>query len=66
LTRPAVVSEVRNGAEVGARRVSAGAEVVLARRWERLGRPYCRGLVREPGRSFEFVAPVWRIEEATA
>jgi hypothetical protein len=63
VNRAVLVIQVVDGVEVGARRLDAGAEVVIWRRWERRGTPFCRG---EGRRSVEFVAPVQSVEAAVS
>jgi hypothetical protein len=66
VNRAVLVIQVVDGVEVGARRLDAGAEVVIWRRWERRGTPFCRGEVCEGRRSVEFVAPVQSVEAAVS
>jgi hypothetical protein len=59
-----LVIQVIDGVEVGARRLEVGAEVVIWRKWERRGTPFCRGEVCDGSRMVEFVAPAQSVEAA--
>jgi hypothetical protein len=62
-----LVIQVIDGVEVGARRLDAGAEVVIWRKWERRGTSFCRGEAFDGGsRMVEFVAPAQSVEGAVS
>jgi hypothetical protein len=64
LSGAVIVVEVRDGLEVGARRVAAGTEIEVVRRWERRGVLVCRGRCACSEGGMEFVAPADDIEAA--
>jgi hypothetical protein len=66
VNRAVLVIQGVDGVEVGARRLEAGAELMIRRRWERRGTGFCRGDVREGSRSVEFVAPAPSVEAAVS
>lgn len=64
LARPVIVTEVREGREVGARTLPAGIRVHLLYRSVHRGIPMDQGLARIGGGLLEFVGRAWELEAA--